>query len=117
MRSLVSTFAFFQGGPLREIAPAFILWAVGGSCGTRSPGIVVHPRHPDPEPWWLIQVIGVVTGVLGGWLYMQVFSKPQPDPWRSAVPVAASLLGALVASRFATDLYQIARGGSAKGQT
>lgn len=118
MRLLVSMYALLQGGgSLGAVAPLYAIWAVGGWCGTRSPGIVVHPKHPDPEPWWRAKLIGVVAGVVGGWVFTHMFSDPtQPVPWTLAVPVAASVIGAVVASRFVSDLYLIARGaGQAQG--
>lgn len=89
----------------------FVLWALSGWCGT-VPRPWPFPPDPDPgpDPWWLVsRIVGVVAGVLGGWAYTQVFG-PFPEPWSSALPAAASALGAVVASRFATDVAGRLRG-------
>lgn len=115
MRSLIPVYALLQGGSWwRAVFPLYALWALGGWCGTPYPGWWPRP-HPDPEPWWRSKLIGVVAGVVGGWAFTQAFG-PQPEPWTSAVPAAATVVGAFVASRFLGDLYQIARGaGKAQG--
>ena len=60
----------------------FALWAVGGWCGTPWPGWWRGPRpHPDPDPWFVVQIIGVVAGVIGGWIISQI-TGPHPEPWR-----------------------------------
>jgi len=90
------------------------LWALAGWCGTvpwrwRRRRI---PSPPDPEPWrfsitaWIIsRVIGVVSGVIGGWGFTQVFG-PHPEPWTSALPAAASAIGAFVLAGVITDIYE-----------
>lgn len=84
----------------------FALWGAVGWCGTPYPGWWRRPRpHPDPEPWWLVgKIIGVVAGILGGLAYTKLFG-PQPDPWRSALPAAASCIGAFVVARIVGDIY------------
>lgn len=84
----------------------FALWAAVGWCGTPYPGWWRGPRpHPDPEPWWLIgKIIGVVAGIVGGWAFTQAFG-PRPEPWTSALPAAASALGAFVVARIVGDIY------------
>ena len=81
-----------------------VLWALVGWCGTvpRRWPWPPPPPDPGPDPWWL-RVIGVIAGIIGGWAYTQVFG-PQPEPWVSALPAAASSLGAFVVARFATDI-------------
>jgi hypothetical protein len=83
------------------------LWAFSGwcgTCGTPYPGWWRHPHPPDPEPWWFVsRLIGVVFGVIGGFVYTQVFG-PQPEPWASA-------LGGFVAGRIAADIYGRFSGG------
>jgi hypothetical protein len=89
----------------------FVLWALVGWCGTVPRPRPPRPPDPDPEPWWLVsRIIGVVTGIVGGWAYTQVFG-PQLEPWVSALPAAASALGAFVLARFATDIYGRLSGG------
>ncbi len=85
----------------------FALWGAVGWCGTPYPGWWRGPRpHPDPEPWWLIgKIIGVVAGIVGGWSYTQAFGPIDPIPWRSALPAAASALGAFVVARIVGDIY------------
>jgi hypothetical protein len=116
MRSLIPIYAFLQSNYwLREFLPLFALWAIIGDCGTPYPGWWPHPK-PEPDPWWRPRLIGVVAGIVGGWIFTQVFTDPQPHPWTSALPVAASAVGAFAASRLVGDLYQFARGaGQAQG--
>jgi|GEM_PF-708577 len=116
MRSLVPLFALLQSGSWwRALVPLYALWAVIGWCGTPYPGWWPRPQPPDPEPWWRPRLIGVVAGLVGGWVFTQVFG-PEPQPWSSALQVAATAVGAFGASRVVGDLYQIARGaGQARG--
>jgi hypothetical protein len=89
----------------------FVLWAAVGWCGTPYPGWWRGPRpHPDPEPWWRGKLIGVVSGVLGGWVYTQAFG-PRPEPWHDALPAAISSLGAFVVARIVGDIYGRIAGG------
>ena len=85
------------------------LWAVGGWCGTRWPGWWRGPRppHPDPEPWLTVQIIGVVAGLIGGWIVGQMIG-----PGMTADMVTATTIGAVLASRLVTDIYRSATGGS-----
>ena len=87
----------------------FALWAVGGWCGTRWPGWWRGPRppHPDPEPWLVVQIIGVVAGLIGGWIISQMVG-----PGMTADRVTATTIGAVLASRLVTDIYRLATGGS-----
>ena len=93
----------------------FALWGAVGWCGTPYPGWWRGPRpHPDPEPWWLVgKIIGVVAGIVGGWAYTQAFGPIDPVPWRSALPAAASSIGAFVVSRIVGDIYGRVAGGNA----
>jgi hypothetical protein len=104
-----------------------VLWILGGWCGS-VPLILIfpRPRHPDPEPppqpewstWITLRIIGAVTGVIGGWAFVQAFG-PHPEPWLAAdnpVPWAATVFAAATAvfafivSRVVTDVYQQLRG-------
>jgi len=83
-----------------------VLWALVGWCGTvpRRWPWPPPPPDPGPDPWWLFsRVIGVIAGIIGGWAFTRVFG-PQPEPWVSALPAAASSLGAFVVARVATDI-------------
>src|SRR5215216_3508709 len=94
-----------------------VLWALVGWCGNEPWLWLVlrrrwwpTPPPPDPDPWpilFLPRVIGIVGGVVGGWVYTQAFG-PQPDPWTSAVPAAASALGAFLGARVLVDIYGLA---------
>jgi hypothetical protein len=90
----------------------FVLWALVGWCGTvpRRWPWPPPPPDPGPDPWWLVsRVIGIIAGIIGGWGFTQVFG-PSPEPWVSALPAAASSLGAFVVARVATDIYGRLRG-------
>lgn len=99
----------------------FVLWAVTGWCGNelfriKIPKEVFVPE-PRPKPNWLVlRTIGAVTGLIGGFVFSQVFgsgrgllslaAKPEPEPWITAVFAAATAVGAFVAARFVTDIYE-----------
>ena len=89
------------------MSPSLIFfWGLVGWCGT-----VPRPRFPplpEPDPWPIYLVsrgIGVVSGILGGWVYTQVFLPQDPIPSRSGLYVAATAVGAFVAARVVTDIY------------
>lgn len=108
----------------------FVLWAIVGWCATPWLWYPSYP-DPDPDPWPLklivvSRIIGVVAGVAGGLIFMQMFDpesvlwiagKPQPDPWIAAKPqhipwivhTAASALGAFLTAHLLVDIYGLAR--------
>jgi hypothetical protein len=87
------------------------LWGAVGWCGTPYPGWWRGPRDgPQPEPWLVVKILGVMAGILGGWAFTVVFG-PSPEPWTAALPAAASAIGAFVGSRVAVDVYGRVRGG------
>ena len=87
----------------------YALWALAGWCGTPYPGWWRGPRpKPDPEPWWLVKVVAIIGGVLGGWLVERMFPATDVGP----ALVAATTLGALVVGRFAGDIASMAFGGA-----
>jgi hypothetical protein len=81
-------------------AALFALWAIAGWCGNEPPWwwwwIRRHlppppPPPPDGDPWWRSKLIGVVAGIIGGWVSTQVFGPSalmtpsqlaQPQPLR-----------------------------------
>ena len=101
----------------------FVLWAIVGWCGNeplwwwllwrrRWWWPIPPPPPPEPDPWPIIllpRIIGIVGGIVGGWVYTQVFG-PQPEPWTSAVPAAATGLGAFLGARLLVDIYGLATG-------
>ena len=89
------------------------LWAFVGWCGTVPRRWPFPPGPPDPDPWWFIsRIVGIVSGLLGGWIYTRWFPCPPPEPWVSALPAAASAVGAFVTARFVTDIVGRMRGGA-----
>ncbi len=82
------------------------LWALVGWCGTVPRPRFPPPPEPDPWPIYLVgRVIGVVSGIVGGYVFTQVFLPQDPDPIRSGVYAAASAVGAYVASGVVTDIH------------
>ena len=104
MRLLVPMFSMLQGGGLGSFY-LYAWWGGGGWCGTPYPGWWRRPHPPDPEPWWLSKVIGIVVGIAGGWAFTKTFG-PSPDTWLPAI----SVVGAFVAARVVGDLVAVARG-------
>lgn len=71
-----------------------VLWALVGWCGNEPLVLVLRrrwwpiPPTPGPDPWpilFLPRIIGVVGGVIGGWVFTVVFG-PGPQPWLTAGP-------------------------------
>jgi hypothetical protein len=60
----------------------------------------------------VVQIVGIIAGVVGGWIVGQLLG-PSPDPWRAADRVTATVIGAVLLSRFVTDIYGLATRGSA----
>ena len=94
-----------------------VLCALAGWCANEQIRLSLRIREvepPVPHPnWFVTRIIGVVAGIIGGWLYTQVFG-PSPEPWSSALPAAASALGAIIAARVVLDIYvRFSRGGGA----
>jgi hypothetical protein len=89
----------------------FVMWGAVGWCGTPYPGWWRGPRpHPDPEPWLVARIIGIVTGILGGWGYTQMFGGAQ-EHWTAALPAAASCVGAFAVARIVGEVYGRLAGG------
>jgi len=102
-----------------------VLWLLVGWCATplliwwRFP--IPGPGDPGPgpgEPWPIIKAIGVVGGLIGGWLFILAFSRPEiwdvigphSEPWIPLISAAATSIGAFIGSRIAVDIYGLIRG-------
>jgi hypothetical protein len=94
-----------------------VLWALAGWCGHRGwPGDPFDhsPVPPPPRPprrhfyqWPVIVWVSPLLGIIGGWLYKQLFPcAPLPDCPPFFVPVATSM-GAFLLARFGTDLLAV----------
>jgi hypothetical protein len=80
-----------------------IVSALVGWCGTPWPRPWPWPwppPGPDPDPW-LAKVIGVVGGLLGGWLISQM---AEPG-------LLSAVVGGWIGSVLLTDIIGLARGG------
>src|SRR5437763_5665908 len=88
----------------------YALWALAGWCGTPWPGWWRGPRpHPDPDPW-IIKLVAVVGGVLGGWAVSKIaLASTVPDT--APAMVAATTLGAFVGGRVLSEIAIIIIGG------
>jgi len=85
-----------------------VLWAADGWCGTPWPG---HPHpHPDPDPWWF-RLVGLVGGVVGGWLFSAAWPAGNVEPATYAVVTS---LGAFVGGAVLRSFAGLARGGAAQ---
>jgi uncharacterized membrane protein YeaQ/YmgE (transglycosylase-associated protein family) len=90
----------------------FIFWGAVGWCGTPWPWRV-PPPPPPPDLWWFIdRIVGIVGGIIGGWLFAQAWPIPQAD---AALAVLASGAGALVGTLILSDLYALVRRGRTAG--
>jgi drug/metabolite transporter (DMT)-like permease len=79
----------------------YALWAAAGWCGTPWPGWWRGPRpKPDPEPWWIVVVAGIVGGVIGGYLTSRII----PGTDVGAVATLTTTVGAFVFGRVLGDL-------------
>ena len=98
----------------------FVLWGITGWCGTLLLLLLRFPPPPDtperpPRPNWLLpRMIGVVGGVVGGWVFTEMFGQgiavgPDPEPWRLAAIAAATTVGAFLGASLLTDLYGLVR--------
>ncbi len=87
----------------------FAFWMLTGWCGTPWPGWWKGPK-PDPTPWWIIKILGVIGGVAGGWLFYQVW--PPEQMTITGIYVAATGVGAYVGSAFLSDIYGLIKGRS-----
>jgi uncharacterized membrane protein YeaQ/YmgE (transglycosylase-associated protein family) len=96
---------------------ALIYFAAVGWCGTGWPWWWRRPPPPPPpDPWWFIdRIVGIVGGVVGGWLFTQ--SWPVAEGAGAGLSLVAAGFGALVGSLIILDLYYgFVRRGAAGGQ-
>jgi len=103
----------------------FVLWGITGWCGTLlllllrfPPPPLVDTQERPPRPNWLLhRIIGVVGGVVGGWVFTEAFGQgvpwiatgPYPEPWLRIVFAAATAVGAFIGASLLTDLYGLVR--------
>jgi hypothetical protein len=92
----------------------YVLWAFSGWCGTPWPGWWRGPHpHPDPDPW-LIRVVAIVGGILGG-LAVGRFAPTGTVP-DGAPAFVATMIGAFVTGRVFSDIAIIIVGGRSATQ-
>ena len=83
-----------------------LLWAGDGYCGNG-----LRPRKgPHPEPWWF-SVLGIVGGVIGGWVFSMVW--PAADT-NMALYAGATSVGAVVGSVILQNVAEAAMGNRAQ---
>ena len=80
-----------------------VWWVVVGWCGT--PWRRWPPPPTPPDPWW--NVISVLGGVLGGWVFSQLFSAGEAS---TAIVAATTGLGAFVGSILLGNIYGMVSG-------
>ena len=100
------------------------LWALVGWCLTGVLRWPIPPRLDTPERpprpnWFIPKILGVVGGVIGGWVFTEVFvagsdsltTIPQGDAWMPLVRAAATTVGAAIGATLLADIYGLATGG------
>jgi hypothetical protein len=106
----------------------FVLWAIVGWCGNEPLVWLVlrrwwwpippTPPPPGPDPWpivFLLRIIGIVGGIVGGWVFTVAFgfpvpwitAGPHPEPWIPIVVAAATTVGAFLGARLFVDIYAL----------
>jgi hypothetical protein len=83
-------------------------WGIVGWCGTPWPRRWPLPLPPPPSPW-IRTAVGVVGGVVGGWLFNSAW--PVSDAVSVGLAVAASGVGALLGSIVLGDLAGVVSAG------
>ena len=84
----------------------YALWAMVGWCGT--PWRRFPIPDPDPEPWWLVKILAIVGGILGGILVRRMVGGQDTDP---AVIIATSI-GAYAVGRVLSEVVSGVMGGA-----
>jgi hypothetical protein len=98
----------------------YLFWALAGWCGTPwprrwpplpwPPGPDPDPVYkPQPDPWVILKVIGVVGGIIGGLIFDRVF-EGGPLPARSLGWIAATSFGGLIVGRVLSEVVSFALG-------
>ena len=89
----------------------YALWAMVGWCGT--PWRRWPIPDPDPEPWWMIKILAIVGGILGGFLVRRMVSGADTD----TSVVIATAIGAYAVGRVLSEVVSGVMGGArgAKG--
>ncbi len=102
----------------------YLFWALAGWCGTpwwwrRWPWPWPWPPGPDPDPdpvykpqpvpWVIIKVIGVVGGIIGGLIFDRVFDGT-PLPARSLGWMAATSFGGFIVGRVLSEVVSLVLG-------
>ena len=87
--------------------PLLLFWGIVGWCGTPWPRPWPRPPvPPPPDPWWLIgQVVAVVGGIIGGWLFTQAWPIATGD--LASLSVVASGVGALAGAIIGSDIVAL----------
>lgn len=89
-----------------------VFWAAVGWCGTwPRPLPWPFPNGPTPDPWFVIRIVAIVGGLIGGFLFNQAWPVAETQGL-TGLAVAASGVGALVGSIILLDLYGLIRGGT-----
>jgi uncharacterized membrane protein YeaQ/YmgE (transglycosylase-associated protein family) len=90
-------------------AALVIFFGAVGWCGTVGPWWWRKPGPPPPpDPWWIIdRIVGIIGGVIGGWLFTQGW--PIPDQGDIGRAVVAAGVAALVGSLILLDIYGLVR--------
>ena len=85
------------------------LWALVGICPDWWP----RRWPPPPGPWpWIRLLISIVGGVLGGWIFSQVFGVgPRLEGPNPALYAAATCVGAFVGAVIAGSIVDLATRG------
>jgi len=86
----------------------FVFWALVGWCGT--PTILWPQLDPPPDPW-RPRLIGVIGGLVGGFLFNEIWPM---GGGQTAVAVAVTAVGAWVGSVLLNNMYGLARSLSGK---
>ena len=80
----------------------YLIWALGGWCGTPPYWWYWWLRHlppppPPPDPWWMTRVLGIAGGIAGGWLVQSTYGAAMSDPM-------PGIIGAVIGGRVLSDI-------------